>query len=140
MQKIWYWILDRFFWLIDLGFGEIITPLTKQKKTNVAYNLAVIFFLIIVTLAIVGVIFSKPYGSICWFLLGIYLFWNVCLDEYSGQLFQPLRQKIMDLEQHVPAMPISNVRQQITKFFYHYIRLAIPGIFTILTFFTWSIL
>lgn len=136
IMKAVFWIWDKILWWINLSYGEIIRPLKPGWKVS-----AVFVVHLVLAAAIMGPIGVRTstmgLGILCWLLSAFYIIWNLCLDEYGISIWQPLRKKIVYLEEQAEFIAADTLCNQAKKFALHNIRLMIPGIFTILGLVTW---
>jgi len=106
----------------QLSYGEILKAVPANKKIVFVLLLILIHTVLLIAIAFPGTV----WGIYCCSLSGFFFVWNICLDQYSGMPFRPVRKQIVLLEKKAQAFVPENFWGKGFKFLGEYIRIHIP--------------
>ncbi len=107
---------------IQLSYGEILKTIPPGKKIFFFLLLILIHALLILALFLPGTI----WGIYCCAISGLFLVWNISLDQYSGSIFRPLRNHITLWEKKAQTFSPNSSWEKGIKFLGEYLRIHIP--------------
>lgn len=134
MQRFLAMISEKIAWWFDFGYGEITAPLTSSIGKTMVLGWIHLFLAIALVAPVMTT--NKNLGLLGWALSGIYLLWNIVLDEHGGAFLRPIRQKIWQLEQPQALSSSTNAASPV----FRYIRIWVLVGLTVLVCLLWGIL
>ncbi|NUM37189.1 MAG: hypothetical protein HUU50_21810 [Candidatus Brocadiae bacterium] len=107
---------------VQLSYGEILKAIPAGKKFFFFLLVLLIHIFLLCAILLPGTIWGIYFSAIS----GLFLIWNICLDQYSGSFFKPIRSRIFWLEKKSKSLKPESSWEKSIKFLGEYARIDIP--------------